>query len=107
MDGDYPDLQKISQLKSKYPFNWFLDEAHAIGWYGQTGAGLAETSDVLEHIDILIGTLGKALASSGAFTLFKEEWHRDYCINEAAEFIYSTYLPPASAASAIADSTTP
>ena len=102
MDGDYPDLGKIAQLKSQYPFNWFLDEAHAIGWYGQTGSGLAEVFDVLEHVDILIGTLGKALASSGAFTIFKEEWRRDYCINEAGEFIYSTYLPPASAASASA-----
>lgn len=102
MDGDYPDLAKIAQLKSKYSFNWFLDEAHALGWYGQTGSGLAEVFDVLEHVDILIGTLGKALASSGAFTLFKERWLRDYCINEAGEFIYSTYLTPASAASALA-----
>lgn len=102
MDGDYPDLHKIAQLKSKYPFNWFLDEAHALGWYGQTGSGLAEASGVLEQVDILIGTLGKALASSGAFTVFKEEWQRDYCINEAGEFIYSTYLPPASAAVASA-----
>ncbi|MGK0456488.1 MAG: 8-amino-7-oxononanoate synthase [Lentimonas sp.] len=102
MDGDYPDLGKISQLKSKYPFNWFLDEAHALGWYGQSGSGLAEVFNVLEHVDVLIGTLGKALASSGAFTIFKEEWLRDYCINEAGEFIYSTYLPPTSAASAIA-----
>lgn len=102
MDGDYPDLQKIAQLKSKYPFNWFLDEAHALGWYGQTGSGLAEVFNALEQVDILIGTLGKALASSGAFTVFREEWLRDYCINEAGEFIYSTYLPPASAAAASA-----
>ncbi len=101
MDGDYPDLAEIARIKAKYPFNWFLDEAHALGWYGHTGSGLAEVFDVLEHVDILIGTLGKALASSGAFTIFKEDWMRDYSINEAGEFIYSTYLPPASAASAI------
>lgn len=102
MDGDYPDMQRIAQLKSEYSFNWFLDEAHALGWYGKTGSGLAEASNVLEHVDILIGTLGKALASSGAFTVFKENWMRDYSINEAGEFIYSTYLPPACAASATA-----
>ena len=102
MDGDYPDLGHIARLKSQYPFNWFLDEAHALGWYGKTGSGLTETFDVLEHVDILIGTLGKALAASGAFTVFSEQWMRDYCINEAGEFIYSTYLPPASAASASA-----
>ena len=101
MDGDYPDLAEIARIKSNCPFNWFLDEAHALGWYGQTGSGLAEVFNVLEQVDILIGTLGKALASSGAFTIFKDDWMRDYSINEAGEFIYSTYLPPASAASAI------
>ena len=100
MDGDYPDLQRIANLKAKYGFNWFLDEAHAVGWYGATGSGLAEATGVLEQVDILIGTLGKALASSGAYTSFKQPWMRDYCVNEAGEFIYSTYLPPASAATA-------
>ena len=100
MDGDYPDLEQIAQLKSQYSFTWFLDEAHAVGWYGQTGSGLAETSNILEQVDILVGTLGKALAASGAYTVFSAQWMRDYCINEAGEFIYSTYLPPASAASA-------
>jgi len=102
MDGDYPDLKRIAQLKGKYSFNWFLDEAHALGWYGSTGSGLAEVYGALEAVDVLTGTLGKALASSGAYTIFREAWMRDYCINEAGEFIYSTYLPPASAASAIA-----
>ncbi len=98
MDGDTPDLKQIAYLKSKYTFNWVLDEAHGVGWYGETGSGLAEAAGVLEHVDILIGTLGKALASSGAYTIFKNAWMRDYCVNEAGEFIYSTYLPPASAA---------
>lgn len=100
MDGDYPDLRQIAQLKSKYPFNWLLDEAHALGWYGASGSGLAEAMGVLEQVDLLIGTLGKALASSGAYTIFKHTWMRDYCINEAGEFIYSTYLPPAAAVAA-------
>ena len=98
MDGDYPDLVKIAQLKQKYPFTWFLDEAHAVGWYGETGAGLAEEQVVLDQVDILTGTLGKSLASAGAYTIFRQQWMRDLCVNEAAEFIYSTYLPPASAA---------
>jgi 8-amino-7-oxononanoate synthase len=98
MDGDYPDLQRIADLKDQYGFNWFLDEAHAVGWYGATGSGLAEAAGVLEQVDILVGTLGKALASSGAYTIFNQPWMRDYCVNEAGEFIYSTYLPPASAA---------
>lgn len=97
MDGDYPDLAAIAALKSHYAFNWFLDEAHAVGWYGKTGAGLAEEQGVLEQVDILTGTLGKSLASAGAYTVFRQDWMRHLCINEAAEFIYSTYLPPTSA----------
>ncbi|MGC6455645.1 MAG: aminotransferase class I/II-fold pyridoxal phosphate-dependent enzyme [Coraliomargaritaceae bacterium] len=98
MDGDYPDLSFIGALKKKYNFTWFLDEAHAVGWYGDTGAGLAEEQAVLDQVDILTGTLGKSLASAGAYTIFRHQWMRDVCINEAGEFIYSTYLPPASAA---------
>jgi len=98
MDGDCPDLKRIAYLKNKYNFRWYLDEAHALGWYGLRGSGLAEAANVIDHVDVLTGTLGKALASSGAFTIFNDAWMRDYCINEAGEFIYSTYLPPASAA---------
>ncbi|CAA6678224.1 MULTISPECIES: aminotransferase class I/II-fold pyridoxal phosphate-dependent enzyme [unclassified Lentimonas] len=100
MDGDAPDLKQIAYLKSKYTFKWILDEAHAIGWYGETGSGLAEADGVLDEVDILVGTFGKALAASGAYTIFKDAWMRDYCVNEAGEFIYSTYLPPSSAATA-------
>jgi dethiobiotin synthase len=90
MDGDTPDLKQIATLKSKYSFNWILDEAHGVGWYGETGSGLAEVAGVLEHVNILIGTLGKALASSGAYTIFKDSWMRDYCVNDAGEFIFCT-----------------
>lgn len=102
MDGDYPDLKKIAALKKTYGFTWFLDEAHATGWYGNSGAGLAQEIGVLDSVDILTGTLGKSLATSGAYTLFHEAWQRELCINEASEFIYSTYFPPANAASALA-----
>lgn len=102
MDGDYPDLQKMANLRDVYGFQWFLDEAHAVGWYGASGAGLAEAAGVLEAVDLLTGTLGKALASGGAYTVFNHSWMRDYCINEAGEFIYSTYFPPSSAVAASA-----
>ncbi len=102
MDGDYPDLQQLAALRSEYGFSWYLDEAHALGWYGATGSGLAEAAGVADQVDILTGTLGKALASSGAYTVFREPWMRDLCINEAGEFIYSTYLPASSAAAATA-----
>jgi len=101
MDGDFPDLKRIADLKEKYGFFWILDEAHAVGWYGKEGSGLAEEFGVLDQVDALVGTLGKALGSMGAYTLFREKAISDYLINFAGEFIYSTYLPPACAAIAI------
>ena len=97
MDGDYPDLLKIAELKNKYPFIWILDEAHALGWYGIKGAGLASYYGVSKSVDILVGTLGKTLASAGAYSLFNSVTYRDYLINFAGEFIYSTALAPSNA----------
>jgi 8-amino-7-oxononanoate synthase/dethiobiotin synthase len=100
MDGDYPDLRRIAELRRRHGFFWILDEAHALGWYGQTGAGLAEEQGVTADVDVLVGTCGKTLASGGAYTLFQHELWRDTLVNEAGEFIYSTALPPPSAAAA-------
>ena len=94
MDGDYPDLKRIAHLKSIYDFQWILDEAHAVGWYGNNGSGLAEELGVLDQVDILIGTMGKSVGSMGAYMVLREDWERDYWINYAGEFIYSTYLSP-------------
>jgi 8-amino-7-oxononanoate synthase len=100
MDGDYPDLRALAELKRRHPFCWILDEAHALGWYGPEGAGLARAAGVEGSVDVLVGTLGKTLASGGAYTLFRDETIRDYLINFAGEFIYSTALPPPNAAAA-------
>jgi 8-amino-7-oxononanoate synthase len=95
MDGDYPDLNKLVELKHQYPFVLILDEAHGTGVFGATGAGLAEEMQVQGHVDILIGTLGKSLASMGAYILSDSPIIIDYLINRAGEFIYSTFLSPA------------
>ena len=102
MDGDYPDLSKIADLKDKYSFTWILDEAHAIGWYGEKGAGLAEEFGVLDKVDIIVGTMGKAIGSMGAFTVFKNFDERSYFINFGSELIYSTYLAPPSVGASMA-----
>lgn len=94
MDGDYPDLRAIAKLKENYPFIWILDEAHALGWYGPKGNGLAAHFEISEHVDILIATLGKSLASQGAITLFHNPKIKDYLINYSKDFIYSTYPAP-------------
>jgi len=102
MDGDFPDLAQMAALKKKYGFFWVVDEAHALGWYGPDGAGLARAAGVHEQVDIVVGTLGKTLASGGAYSVFKSAAIRDHLINHAGEFIYSTSLPPTAVAAASA-----
>lgn len=98
MDGDAPDLAAIVALKEEFSFFFIVDEAHAVGWYGENGSGLATEQGVSAHIDLLVGTLGKALGSQGAYTLFHEPLLRQFLVNESGEFIYSTYLSPIAAA---------
>jgi len=102
MEGDYPDLSQMSYLKDRYPFFWIVDEAHALGWYGPRGNGLVAQFGVQETVDILVATLGKSLASQGAFTLFHHPHLRSYLLNRTPELIYSTYLTPAATAASIA-----
>lgn len=100
MDGDYPDLRALVELKRRHPFVLILDEAHGTGVFGETGGGLAEETAVLDEVDILVGTLGKALASMGAYVLSRSAAIIDYLLNFSGEFIYSTYLAPACAGAA-------
>jgi len=102
MDGDSPDLRRLASLRQRFGFCWVLDEAHATGWYGATGSGLQEGQGVPAAADIVVGTLGKGLGSHGAYVLAHAPEVRDALINFAGEFIYSTYLAPASAAAALA-----
>ncbi|MBC8283238.1 MAG: 8-amino-7-oxononanoate synthase [Nitrospinae bacterium] len=100
MDGDYPDLKKLVELKKQYPFILILDEAHGTGVLGETGAGLAEEMQVQDQVDIIIGTLGKSLASMGAYVLSDSSTVIDFLVNRAGEFIYSTFLSPPQVGSA-------
>jgi 8-amino-7-oxononanoate synthase len=100
MDGDHPDLKRLVELKRKVPFVLVLDEAHGTGVYGKTGGGLAEEMGVLEEVDILVGTLGKALASAGAYVLTSSEAVVQTLTNFSGEYIYSTFLAPAQAGAA-------
>lgn len=93
MDGDIADLKKLVELKKKYNCILVLDEAHAFGVFGRNGLGVAETAGVINDVDLIVGTFGKAVGSMGAFVV----GHRvliDYLINSARSFIFSTALPP-------------
>lgn len=102
MDGDHPDVARMAELKRRYGFLWVVDEAHALGWYGPDGAGLVRQAGVAAAVDVLVGTFGKALASGGAYTLFQRAEVRDYLVNTAGEFVYSTALAPTNVAAAAA-----
>jgi len=102
MDGDSPDLPRLAELKRQFGFIWMLDEAHALGWYGPKGQGLAAKAGVVGEVDIFIGTFGKALGGMGAYSLFHDAVLREALINLSGEFIYSTYLSPLLAIAAIA-----
>lgn len=98
MDGDWPDLQAIAELKNKYDFFWIVDEAHAIGWYGK---GLCAQAGVAEAVDALVTTLGKAFVSQGAISLFRDPNIREYLLNFSKEFMYTTYPAPAGIAASL------
>ncbi|WP_104513545.1 8-amino-7-oxononanoate synthase [Acinetobacter indicus] len=94
MDGDETDLAALVQLKQRYPkVMLYVDEAHAIGVRGEWGLGCAEQYAVLEQIDFLVGTFGKALASVGGY-LISHPLIRDYLINRMRPLIFSTAQPP-------------
>lgn len=101
MDGDCPDLMHMADLQDRYGFSWIVDEAHALGWYGERGAGLLEQEGILKGVDAIVGTLGKALGSQGAYVILRNDAWRRYLMNFSGQFIYSTFLAPASAAAAV------
>ena len=98
MDGDETDLAALAQLKQRYVKTMlYVDEAHAIGVRGEQGLGCAEQYGVLDQIDFLVGTFGKAIASVGGYIIC-DSIMRDYLINKMRPLIFSTALPPISMA---------
>ena len=101
MDGDLAPLPQIISLAKEYNAITMIDEAHATGVIGSRGKGLEEHFNLIGQVDILMGTLSKAIGSLGGFVAGSQPLI-DYLRNKARSFIYTTALPPASCAAALA-----
>ncbi|MBK8726457.1 MAG: 8-amino-7-oxononanoate synthase [Holophagaceae bacterium] len=101
MDGDAADLQGLLALCTRREALLLVDEAHATGLLGPSGAGLAEGLGLAGKIPLLMGTLGKALGAFGAFVACPLLL-REHLVNGARGFIFSTSLPPAPVGAALA-----
>ncbi|MED0961498.1 8-amino-7-oxononanoate synthase [Bacillus cereus] len=94
MDGDTAYLRGLVQLKEKYGAIIIVDEAHASGIYGISGAGLSHIEkDIAQKIDIHMGTFSKALGCYGAY-LTGDAIYIEYLQNMMRSFIFTTALPP-------------
>lgn len=98
MDGDSAPLQELVSLKQEYPhIHLYVDEAHAVGVLGDRGLGLVGQVGLLHEVDVLIGTLGKALGSVGAYSI-QSKTLRQLLVSRARPLIFSTALPPVNVA---------
>lgn len=100
MEGTMPPLSELHALKQKYNALLIVDDAHGIGVVGTHGKGTMEHQQIpSEHVDILIGTFGKAFGSSGAFVACNNEI-AEYLLQKSRTLIYTTAPPTALAAAA-------
>ncbi|MBC6997693.1 8-amino-7-oxononanoate synthase [Cytophaga sp. FL35] len=97
MDGDTPDLKVLSKLCENQKCRLIVDEAHAVGVFGVNGTGLVQALKLQNEVFARIVTFGKAMGCHGAAVLGDTKL-REYLINFARSFIYTTGLPPHSLA---------
>ena len=93
MDGDEAPLVEIAALCHKYGALLLVDEAHATGIYGEKGEGLVCAYNLQKDVYAVVNTFGKAIGLHGAAVAGSKEL-RDYLINNARSFIFTTALPP-------------
>jgi len=101
MDGNTAELKKLVELKNTHNAVLIVDEAHAIGCMGETGAGLARSLGLLDEVDIIVAPLGKAIAATGA-VVASNKTVIDYLMNKARAFIYTTAPSPVNCAAILA-----
>lgn len=101
MDGDIADIRATCALAKRYGAMTYLDEVHAVGLYGPTGAGIAERDGVSDQVDIIEGTLAKGFGCHGGYVAGDADMI-DYLRSSASGFIFTTSLPPSTVAAALA-----
>ena len=101
MDGDISDIGATAALAKRYGALTYLDEVHAVGLYGDRGGGVSERDGVADQIDIIEGTLGKAFGVMGGYITADTDLV-DAIRSFASGFIFTTSLPPALTAGAVA-----
>lgn len=100
MEGDIADLPKLTELRREYGAAILVDDAHAVGVLGETGAGTAEHWGLTDEVDLILGTFSKSFASIGGFVAGRADVI-DYLRHNARALIFSASMPPASAATVL------
>jgi glycine C-acetyltransferase/8-amino-7-oxononanoate synthase len=101
MDGDVAPLAEIAEIARRHGARLMVDEAHGTGCLGPGGRGSVAEAGLEDEVDVVMGTLGKALGGYGAYVCGSEEL-TSYLLNKARPFIFSTALPPGVVAGALA-----
>ena len=100
MTGDICDLPRLVEIKKKYGARLMVDDAHAFGVLGKTGAGTAEHFDLVDEVDLIYGTFSKSLASMGGYCGCSREV-AEFIRHTSRPFIFSASITPASLAATL------